>query len=51
LWIIILGTKYQVGAVVQHGFLHLLPALIIKKIVVVDGKLSRHFLFLKVYIL
>jgi hypothetical protein len=46
LWIIILGTKYKVGAIVQHGFLHLLPALIIKKIVVVDGKLSRHFFIL-----
>jgi hypothetical protein len=48
LWIIILGTKYKVGAVVQHGFLHLLPAFsIIKKIVVVDGKLNRHCFILE----
>ena len=43
-----MGTKYKVGAVVQHGFLHLLPAFsIIKKIVVVDGKLNRHFFILE----
>ena len=45
MWAIILETKYKVGAVVQHGFLHLLPVFsIIKKIVVVDDKLSRLFL-------
>lgn len=44
-WVTVFGTNYKVGAVVQSGFLHLLPAFsIIKKIVVVDGKLNRLFL-------
>ncbi|XP_028418108.1 uncharacterized protein LOC114543227 [Dendronephthya gigantea] len=48
LWIIILGTKYKVGAVVQHGFLHLLPTFsVIKKIVVVDGELNSCFFILE----
>ena len=43
-----MGTKYKIGAVVQHGFVHLLPAFsVIKKIVVVDGELTQPFFILE----